>query len=498
MMRFLRWLTLARLLVAITFAAVFVMAVRAPLDPDTFWHLRAGEWMVEHGQLLRVDLFSHSRAGEEWINHSYLSQLVLYGASAGLGNVGLALYVEILAVLGMAFVYRVSHGDTFVRGLTTIMAATTAAVFWTARPQMMSFALSGVMIYLLRRYLFEERGTLWAIPPLMVLWVNLHGGFAIGFILMVLALVGEVLHQIFERLLKGEALDLTVGRHLVVVGLVSAAAVSLNPYGPRMLLYPFQTVGISVLRDFILEWRSPDFHVVALWPFIWLVLGLLASVGLSARRLDWRDLTLVAGTAYMALLGVRNVAVFAVVALPVLSLHVSDWLKGLGWSPRFGRVTRKTLLLAVNWLLLALLLLAGVAKVAVTLAPAKIEELRVGYVPVEAVAYLQDEQPPGLLFNNYNWGGFLIWELRDYPVYVDGRTDLYSDELLKTYLKISFGDEGWQSELDEVGINVVLVEPDSVLAKLLVREPGWARVYADEVAVIIVRQAPVGAAPDQQ
>jgi hypothetical protein len=488
MTRFLRTLTLHRLVVAITFIAIFVMAVRVPLDTDTFWHLRAGEWMIQERQLLRTDVFSHTRAGQGWINHSYLSQLLLYGVYAALGDVGLALYVAVLATLGMAFVYRLCSGDVFIRAFTLVIAASTAAVFWSPRPQMVSFALSAVVLFLLYRYLRDGVDRLWLVPPIMLLWVNMHGGFAISFILMVLALIGEILRVTFDQALRGQPPEITGARRLVVIGLVSAVLVSINPYGPQMLLYPFRTVGISVLRDFIVEWRSPDFHQLQVWPFAWMLLGLIAAVGLSRRRLDWRDLTLVAGTGYLGLLAGRNIAVFAIVAAPVLTHHAHDWLSEVGWRPRLDRAPARGPFLVVNWLLLLLVLVAGGVKIAFALDPMTIQEARTDAMPEAAVAYLEEERPAGPMFNSYNWGGYLIWSARDYPVYVDGRTDLYDDQLLTVYLSIYFVSDEWASLLDEAGINLIFVEVDSPLAKIVAREPGWSRAYADEQAVIYTRE----------
>jgi hypothetical protein len=261
-----------------------------------------------------------------------------------------------------------------------------------------------------------------------------------------------------------------------------------------MLLYPFRTVGIGALRDFIAEWRSPDFHQTQVWPFAWMLLGLLAAVGLSRRRLDWCDLTLTTGTAYLALLAGRNVSTFAVVAAPVLTHHIHDWLAERGWLLRPDRVPARGLYLVVNWLLLLLVLVAGAAKIALALDPATVEAARADALPLGAVEYLEEERPPGPLFNSYNWGGYLIWAARDYPVYVDGRTDLFDDELLRVYLSIYFAtDDDWASRLDEEGINLVMVEPRSPLARLLAVEPGWARAYADEQAVVYTRETPLDA-----
>lgn len=490
-MKWIRGLTLSRLLVALTFIGVFVMATRAPLDTDMLWHLRAGEWQVEHRALLRVDLFSYSRAGEPWINHSWLSQIIMYGFYAALGDAGMALYTSILATSGMIFVYRTLEGNAVVKAFVTVLASAAAAVFWSARPQMVSFFLSAVVFYLLWHYLEKDSDRLWFIPLIMVLWANLHGGFAIGFILMVLATVGEAARWLFDEVLGGqEGPGLRRAGRLIVVGLVSAAAIGVNPYGPRMILYPFRTVGIGVLQDFIQEWASPDFHQGQTWPFIWLLLGTLALAGLSKRRLGWRDAVLVTGTAYASLLAGRNIATFAVVASPVLAAHAQSWLDELGLRLHLDRRPQGALAV-VNVAILVVALGAGVAKMAYALNPALLLDARQQQLPVGAVTYLEREQPPGPLFNSYNWGGYLILAARDYPVYVDGRTDLYDDDLLQSYLNTYFAQPGWQERLDATGANVVLIEASAPLSQVLALSDGWKVGYADGVAVVYERQDPL-------
>jgi hypothetical protein len=494
---FTRQLSVTRLLTLITLVAVFVVAMRPPLDGDTLWHLRAGQWQVEHRAILRTDLFSHTRYGEAWVNHSWLSQVLLYGAYAALGDWGLALFVALLATAGMALVFMQCSGDPLIRAGAVVLAAAAATVFWTARPQIISFFLSTVVLYLL--WLYTTRGVdrLWLIPPLMALWANLHGGFAIGFILMVLALGGEVAEWLFDGVLGGRLPGDAIGPalrpvlRLVVIGLVSAAAVSLNPYGPAMLLYPFRTVGIGVLQDAIQEWASPNFHETQTWPFIWLLLGTLAVVGVSRERLSWRNALLLTGTAYSALLAGRNIPTFAIVAAPVLARHANALLEERDIRLRWDQLPTGGVYGVLNWTLAVVVLAGGTAWAVRALDPVTIEEAREEFHPVAAAAYLESNDLPTPIFNSYNWGGYLIWAARDYLVYVDGRTDLYDDEFLRDYLAIHLAGEGWQEKLDAAGVNTVIVEADSPLAHSLADVGGWSLAYEDDLAVIYVRESAV-------
>jgi hypothetical protein len=438
--------------------------------------------------MIYADPFSFTKAGEPWINHSWGAQIILYGAWQLAGNVGLAVYTAGLATAGMWFIYRMAAGNTYLRAFALVLGAATAAVFWSSRPQMLSFALSALVLYLL--HLHKRRGIdrLWWIPVMMGVWGNLHAGFSIGFIFLGGSIAGEILGNIFTP--GAEAVVPWRGvRKLILVTVASVAALLVNPYGLEMLAVPFQTVGIGALQNFIQEWNSPDFHQQQTWPFIALLLGVLGAVGASNKRLDWRDFVLVAGTAFMGLLAGRNIAVFAVVATPVLTIHLAAALDERGWNLKPARrVTPR--MARLNVLLVALVLLGALAKVLVVLDAATVQEAQAEFLPVRAVDYLNTAQPPGPMFNSYNWGGYLLFARPDEPVFVDGRTDLYRDAFLTDdYLNTATGRDGWRETLDAYGIRLVVVETGSGLARALRDEPGWSLDYTDKQAVVFTREA---------
>lgn len=497
MRRFIQSLTVTRLLSAILILGIILMAAHPAAGFDIFWHLRAGEWQVQNRMLLREDVFSHSRFGQQWVNHSWLTQIILYGLYSALGNLGLVLYAVVLATGGMLLIAAHVEGDPFVRVFIVLLGSAAAAIFWSWRPQMVSFFFSAVVLYLLLLYRNKGVNRLWLIPLLMIFWVNLHGGFAIGFILMVLATLAEGLKWLTENVYRHRLSDLDINELkrtfqpvlvLIVVGLVSAAAVSLNPYGPSMLLYPFKTVGIEFLQDFIEEWAAPDFHDKEAWPFLLLMLLTFLSAGVSPLRLDWYEGIMLAGTLYLALLGVRNIAVFSIVSLPVLARHLNAWLEEQNFRLNWDRLPAHGVFLAANWLVVIALGLGALVQIFNAADPERVAERLEEYLPVDAVAYMNENHLPANLYNSYNWGGYLIWAARDYPVYVDGRTDLYGDDLLPVFAQTYLARPEWRDNLDQAGINTVLVERSSPLAELLFVDDDWERVYKDDVAVILVRR----------
>jgi hypothetical protein len=486
------WLTPARLVVALALAGIFAMAARPSVDTDTWWHLRAGAWMFEHGQILTHDEFSLTRHGQPWVNHSWLSQLPLYGLWTLFGYAGLNLATALLVTAAFWLVYLQLEGSAYLKAFVLVMAAAASHVYWSARPQLVSFFLAAVFAYVVHQFRWRGHDRLWLLPVLMVLWVNLHGGFAIGFLLLLFTLVGQASSRLLGHSGAG-----VVGwsglLKLAGVALVCAATVIVNPYGFELYTYPLRTVSIGVLQEFIQEWQSPNFHMREMQLFLWMLLAVVAALGISRRRIDLTDLALMSGFTYLALLAARNIPMAALVAAPLIARHAAAGVQDL-WArhPRLAALldpqpsgrTVPTL----NWALLGLILLAVMVKAADAVLISTNERFLQSRVPIGATRFLQTAQPAGPLFNAYNWGGYLVWHLYPaYPVFVDGRTDLYDDALLREYLSVALGQPGYAAVLDKYGLNLVLIETGSVLDEHLRFDPAWRLRYADAVAVVYQR-----------
>ncbi|MEZ4667339.1 MAG: hypothetical protein R3E39_05385 [Anaerolineae bacterium] len=484
--KFIRKLTIERTAAIIIFLLLFAMATRIPVDTDIWWHLRAGQYTLSNG-MIYADAFSYTKAGMEWVNHSWGAQVILFGVWQVAGNFGLAVYTAVLATGGMWFIYRMSAGSVYLRAFALVVGAATAAVFWSPRPQMLSFFLSTVILYLLHLHKREKKDYLWWIPPIMCIWGNIHAGFSIGFIFLCGSIVGEILGNIFSS--KSESVVPPNGiRKLVMITLVSLIALVINPYGLQMLAVPFQTVGIGALQNFIQEWNSPNFHERQTWPFVILLLGNLGVIGASKKRLDWTDFVLSAGTAFMGLLAGRNIAVFAVVATPVLTRHLDDIFTERGWV--VNSIKRVTPLMGrLNAVLVVIIAVVTLGKMLLVLDTKSIAEAQEEYLPVKVTEFLSKNPPNGSMFNSYNWGGYFIYWLPNNPVFVDGRTDLYGDDFLSNdYLKTATGAPGWQETLNRFSVNVVVIEDDSGLARSLRSERGWRLDYEDKQAVVFTRE----------
>lgn len=480
---------------------IFIMAARAPIDSDLWWHLKAGEETWTTGRIVMQDSFSYTRVGAVWVNHSWLSQVGLYLAFRAGGYPALSFLMAFLAALSMGLVFWQMDGPPLLRAFILALAGVVASTVWTPRPQMASLVLLAGVAYLLWAYKWRKRDQLWMLIPLFILWSNLHGGYALGLILAGCMIGGEILNHLLgfsgEEVLPWKAI-----RKLGLWTVGAALVVALNPNGVQMWLIPFKTVGVNALQNLISEWASPDFHVLLQQSFLWLLLITLAAIGLSGRRLDGADLATLGVFAAMALVARRNFGPFAIVAAGVLSRHL--WPALQAWIKRTrerGPAFWRRLINAqenrskapprisprlINAVILVLLTLVAGLKLYLVTSPELIATAISSSYPAGAVDWMQENHPAGRLFNSYNWGGYLIWANPGYPVFVDGRTDLYSDEIIGQWASVVAAQPGWKDILDKWDVRLALLEPDQPVVGQL-EENGWRVYYQDGVSVLLGR-----------
>lgn len=485
------------LLTIVFLAVIFTGAARPITDPDFWWHLKAGEYIVTTRSIPHTDIFSAFHFGKEWVTHEWLSEVFIYAIFRLLGYVGLTIVFSLVITTAFALVHHRcrQHGEhIFVSGLALFLGAMATLPTWGVRPQMFSILLASLLVKILDDYARKsEMRKLWWLLPLMIIWVNTHAAFALGLSLILFTIIGLVL----EGLLKGAEGPSSAWQRtqpLCLVFLVCLASVTVNPNGLRMYSYPFETLRSDAMMRYISEWWSPDFHQLMFQPFALLILGTFAVLALSPKRIQIRDLLLLIVTGWAALRSARNIPFFALIAAPLFAENAWNWLKSFSWGLTLSEPERTVAparpwpKIAVN---LALLVLApsvlAVARVGRTTETQAVVTAQ--HFPVAAVEFIRQHQPPQPLYNEYGWGGYLIWTLYpDYRVYIDGRADVYGDGFLKEFLATHDGEPGWRETLERTGVRTVLIKPDAALASLLRQDPGWQKIYEDSYAIVFTKR----------
>jgi hypothetical protein len=487
-------MSISRLFTAILFVALFVMTVRELSDPDVWWHLRAGQYILEHSTVPHTDPFSFTAQGKEWVAHEWLSEVFLYGIYRLGGFSLLTLVFSALITLALGLVYLNSSGRPYLAGFALLLGALAMAPTWGVRPQMLSLFLTSLFLFLLDRYAATEsyRWVL-ALPILVLLWVNLHSGYAVGLVVIGIYCADAVLGRLvyFWRTrqpgvdlpkLPPPRISAHATRVLVLVLLVSLPAVLVNPNGARMVSYPFETLTSPAMQKYIQEWFSPDFHQLEWLPFALLVMATLAAALLGRARVPLAHTLLLVGLGLAGLRSARNIPLFAVVAVPVLGAQLASWI-----PLRAPKAPGPRLVRLGNLVLLGLVVLAALARIAVVLSDQVASEQ--ANFPAAAVQWIKKNHPAPNLYNSYGWGGYLIWQLYpDYRVYIDGRADVYGDTLIEEFLNVYRASPGWQNELTRRDVRLVLIEPDAPLAQALSASPDWQVAFADLSSVIYRRK----------
>lgn len=480
-------LTTKRTFLIVLFLGLLAMTARNVTDPDVWWHLKTGEYIAQHKAVPHADPFSFTRLGQPWIAHEWLTELLLFGIFRATGWGGLILvFAAILCAAFFLLYLRCGH-DPFAAGIITLAGAWATAPLWGVRPQSLSLLLTSLWVLILERSERKPKLLLWTIP-LVLLWVNLHAGFALGLALLALFLAGELI-----ECMLGSSSDKTAASHLRTLGLallLDLLLVPLNPNGRQMYGYPIETLRSRAMQNYIAEWASPNFHRAAYWPFLLLLLAVLAALVGDSRRVRPRDLLLLIVATYAALCSIRMIPLFALIAIPILSRPLQDWTRK-HWARNESRPHRNISASLNAAIILAVATFAGMRIAQVIYLQPQIEARQ---FPANAVAFLQSHPPVGRLFNHYDWGGYLIWRL--YPatlVFIDGRADLYGEQLLQQFADTYQLKGNWHQTLDDWGIESVIVPPDSAVATGLHVAPGWKVAYEDSQAVVFtLRSHPTG------
>lgn len=476
------WKATHRLYAGLVVAALLALGTGFHITPDTWWHLRTGAWIVQHHRLPTQDLWSYTRYGASWSPPGWPVQIGMYALYRLGGLAAVNLTVTFLFALTYLPLYAAARGGPGLRATVVLLAAITGLLYRAARPYMVTTLFTAWFLWALETWHWDTRDRrLLALLPAMALWANTHAGFVSGFLLWA-AYFAEALTRWF--ILRKAGHPARAGK-LALLGAGLLAAACLNPQGPGRLLYPLATLRLRHL-SWIAEWQSPDFTRPATWPFLLWWMLLVAVLATGKARLPLRHILLWLGFGVLGFRAVRNIPLFALVAA-VVGSHatrqvMAAWRKTRPPRPRPLPSVRKTL----NRTLVALAWLLALVRLFVFHLPGHIQALVTQSYPVAAVTYLSRTHPPGRLFNSYNWGGYLLWALPDYPVFIDGRTDLYGDACLEAWMQVVQAEPGWEVVLDRWQVGIVLLEPHWPLTKVL-PYAGWSEVYRDGQSVVFLR-----------
>jgi hypothetical protein len=478
----------ARVFSIYVFAYAILFASRPLSDADFWWHLKTGEFIFKTGSIPRTDFFSFTNYGKPWVAHEWLSEVIFYAIYSRLGFNALILIFAIVTALAFWIALKRSTAHVFISGSAALLGVWSVLPTVGVRPRAFTLLFASIYLAVLGRYARTGQGrVVWWLVPLMALWANLHGGFLIGLVLVVLTIVGIIVDAWLTREPMRPLLPRL--RQLVLVVMGAALAACLNPQGWRIYLFPFEIFFSPIQQREVTDWLSPNFQQPDLFPLAVLILVTIGALALSPRRPRPSELLFFLSTLFATLKSNRHMAIFALIAVPLMAEYLQSWIsstplaKAFG-KPSAGRASVREVILGIL-LLLPLVLFANRLRNTAFSSP----QQSMIQVPLKAVDYLKQNRLTGNTFTDPNiWGGYVIWTLPNNPVYIDGRIDMYGDDFVKEYIDLIRGKIDWREPFGRYDVRLVIVNPKSMLSREIQNSPEWQMLYADEMAAVFQRR----------
>ena len=480
---------------------------------DFWWHLATGRAIVAQGAIPTVDTFSYTRTGQPFYNQGWLAELFMYGLYQ-LGDVHLIVLVQALVMAlayGMLLRLCVIRSGRLRLSVALLLLTTLPLSFtnWVVRPQSYTFPLFVGFLTILSEYRLGRSNRLWLMPPLMALWVNMHGAFVLGLVLIGITFVGEALkilgkpknqeprteNQEPEQTTKNKEQNdtqhttLVLNSQFFLWGALTALATLLNPRGVGVLSYVRNLLGSNAVTKLVEEWAPPTIRDAGgngLIFFLFLI-GVAVVLIYARTRPDLTDMLLLGAFLWLALGATRNIVWFGFVATPLVAVQAATLLPAATARRHPGSPVLNAMLVG----LLSLLLLIGLPWVKPALLPPSFGALLSEDTPVGAVDFMRGQAArPRHLFHTEGFGSYLMWAAPEQPVFIDTRIELYPYEQWVDY--INLGQANNVSELlHKYDIDGLLLNKkrQAALVEVARADPAWQTRYEDEQVIYLLKRA---------
>lgn len=459
-------------------------------DGDTGWHIRTGQYILEHHSVPTQDLFSFSRAGSPWFAWEWLTDAIYAVLFQIAGLKGIVLMAGLIIALYATVVLRYTlwrGANPLVAAVTTMLAVGASSIHFLARPHLFTLLLLPVCLWMVEADRRARTRWVWALIPVTALWTNLHGGFVV--FLVCLALL--VLAFAIETAL-GTPRWPQIRRYSALLLGCSLASV-VNPYGIQLHIHIYEYLRADWIKDIVQEFQAPTFRSEGQFQYEVLLLSGLIVIGFLLRRRLFVEALWILFLAHSSLTSVRHAPLYAAVAAPLIACEISAWwragIAGLKKSSA-GRILyqmgsdlepgfRRTSI----WPVLFILVLAALD------APVNWpRDFPSDRFPTAIVHQHAGLIASGRLLTPDQWGDYIIYSF--YPrqkVYVDGRSDFYGEKLGQEYLHLMQGAYDWRAIMDRNRFDVALLPVDWPLSSMLKLDPSWRVVKDDTKAVLFQR-----------
>ena len=470
-----QWTQAIALSVLYAIPVFFVLRMDQALDTDVWWHLRTGQWIFEHKAIPHTELFSTFASGKPWAAYSWLYELIVFGLFQKLGLIGIVVYSSAMAVAITVAVHqlvrRLNSDFTLGVGLTFLAMYTMGRLF-TPRPWLLTVLLFTIELNIIMnaRKNGDTRELLW-LPFIFAIWANVHIQFVDGLLVLGIALTESVAAQWWSAIKTKLS-----ARKIVYVFLACIGATLVNPYGCGIYRVAYGLAAQMGELSQIIEFSAVSFRSLDDWCMLLLALASLGTLTWT-YRFAFFETMLLTFSIMTSFRSQRDIWVIAISASVILSsklqFKTGEKLRHDFWAiPFMGLATGLLVVLAFR---------------VMRFDNADLQVKMATDLPQGAVEIIKQQNLKGPLYNDLNWGGFLIWSLR-MPVSMDGRTNVYGSERIVRSYETWVGYPGWDSDPDLLQANLIIAQSHAPLVQLLRFQPCLQLAYQDQLAAVFIPQ----------
>lgn len=463
-------------------------------DGDTGWHIRAGEYMLNHKQFIHEDFFSFSRPGQLWFAWEWLSevQFALLNSFGGLKAV--VLYCAVIITLSFTLVFRhmIWRGASPLVAMGISLVATGAASnHYLARPHVITFLFLAISLFLIDVDRQKPTRWLWSLVPLTILWTNLHGGFFSLIACLGLVAIGSALASEWTKM----------WRYGILAGLCLAVSV-INPYGIALHKHMVEYLQSDWIKSVVEEFQSPSFRKENVLQFEGLMFLGIAFAGFLISRKKYVEALLIVFWAHNALVSVRHISVFVLIASPIIASELSNLLRAFTQRKPKNSIPRILQSLSDDLrpacLHVGIWLVSTVVGLALWNDPKRFpQDFPKEKFPLSMMSKHAKVLTASRVLAPDEWGDYMIYRFfPDVRVFFDGRSDFYGPQLGKDYMALLQGSYEWEELLQKHRFTAALIPPSWPLASILKRNSGWKTVEDDGNAILFIKRTNDGVDKD--
>jgi len=449
-------------------------------DPDIWWHLRTGQWIIAHAQVPMTDPFSTYGTGKPWVAYSWLFEILVYALYRNFGLSGILFFTVAMSLLVGLSVHILIRQARFPFALEAFLVAVmlvSMKPLMSPRPWLISIVFFAVQLLILKHFKRPPKtATFWFLPVLYILWANFHIQFIYGLVVICFLVVEGLILTVVGRERPSEKSQRVPTGSLILVGAACVLATLANPYGYNIYRQVIEYSLLTEAFQSVQELQPLSFRSWTDWVVLALALSGAFVLG-SKRRLLWFPLLLLLLGCFLGFRARRDVWVTLLAAAFIISEHLV-----VSGSPDKFQLTRGRVLALLGGITIGIGMIGWYRQLSESNLRTAVER----QYPVKAVEFVKQNNYGGPLFNSFNWGGYLIWGLPQIPVSIDGRGNIHGYRV-EVSLNSWMGYPGWDSNRELMDSRIVIAEVRWPLASWLRTDSRFKLVYEDAIAAVFVR-----------